>query len=129
MRIRRASPLEPIFSSDMVATTSVFDTMTQEEEDEALERIRSLSKRLSSIASSAGGGRRSSLLADVVSDVKDSLFRKFVKSTLSLVTTMRKEEKRSVKELFCEVVGGSSFRSCFGSNLRTRILIRSLGLL
>lgn len=77
---------------------TTFSTMSHEEEAE-MERFRSFSRRLS---------RRRSSLADVVGDVNrvsDSFFRKFVNSTLSLVATMRKEKKRSVRILFCEVVG------------------------
>lgn len=121
MRIRTTSPLNAEhFDSNMnvvaVATTSVFDTMTPEEEEEAFQRLRSLSKRFSSSIGSSGS-RRSSL-ADVVCEVamvKDSFFRKFVNSTLSLVATMRKEEKRSVKELFYDVVG---FLGCWIPFLR-----------
>uniref|UniRef100_A0A1I7TSH2 RUN domain-containing protein n=1 Tax=Caenorhabditis tropicalis TaxID=1561998 RepID=A0A1I7TSH2_9PELO len=123
MRIRTISPL--VYSTDMnidnqvVATTSVFDTMTPEEEEEAFERLRSLSKRLSSSYGSVGGRRRSSL-TDVVFEVnraKDSFFRKFVNSTLNLVTTMRKEEKRSVKQLFCDVTD-----SILGTSLRDELM-------
>ncbi|EGT40908.1 hypothetical protein CAEBREN_01726 [Caenorhabditis brenneri] len=122
MRIRTTSPLNSEhFDSNMnvvVATTSVFDTMTPEEEEEAFQRLRSLSKRFSSSIGSSGS-RRSSL-ADVVCEVamvKDSFFRKFVNSTLSLVATMRKEEKRSVKELFYDVTD-----SILGTSLRDELM-------
>ncbi|CAO4366116.1 unnamed protein product [Caenorhabditis nigoni] len=91
-----------------VVATSTFDIMTKEEEEEAFARLRSFSKRLSSATIQSVGGRRRSSLADIVCDVnmvKDSFFQSFVKSTLNVVAIMRKEEKRSAKQLFCDVVG------------------------
>ncbi|EFO91348.1 hypothetical protein CRE_11841 [Caenorhabditis remanei] len=136
MRIRTTSLLSSLYTSDpdisadsnknmtqiaskVVATTSLFDTMTpDEEEEDAFERIRSFSKRLSSSIGSTG--RRSSSLSDMVSEVnlvRDSFFRKFVNSTIKIASILRKDEKTSAKQLFCDVAD-----SILGTSLRDELL-------
>uniref|UniRef100_A0A8R1E594 Uncharacterized protein n=1 Tax=Caenorhabditis japonica TaxID=281687 RepID=A0A8R1E594_CAEJA len=85
-------------SSSFYYSDSPFDTNNNTaKSDLEIQKIRSVSRRSS---------RRRSSLADVVADVNrvsDSIFRKFVNSTLTLVATMREKEKRSVKQLIFDV--------------------------